>query len=151
MNTLRRFWTITVLDKNFQDKHRRGFEQMSVYFEIYSSNPEECIKTNINCSQTLTNLTLNGRFAIKSKADLIYQDAMTSSGHQFVGTMEELIENIIYPTFERLFSKRNIFLSNNSIGGSQEVANILNVNDCLKHGPDCEVALHVLDLSLIHI
>jgi len=107
-----------------------------------------CLKANNKCRKILWFLSLDGRFSAKSNIEVIYHEAMTLYNSKFVGSFDELIDEIIYPIFFKKFSKKYEFLRRNSMNRYREIEKINSKRKCVLDGPNCYGALNGMNRLL---
>ena len=87
-------------------------------------------------------LTENGRFSSEAMAFVIYQDVTMFNQNQFACTLEDMIENIVYPAFFKRFGKRFMRLQ------EKHWHTIKTEEECKEYGIDCKIAMHKIKLLL---
>ena len=104
-----------------------------------------CIEANEKCKEVLLFLTLNGRFSVMVNLHFFYQDAMTDFAEFSIKNFDDLIDQIIYPIFQKRFSSKNSLLRMTSVGQSID-SEIKTNEDCVSYGSDCTVSVdHFID------
>ena len=126
---------MTVQDKFFTSKSRNTLPQDRIQ--------QECVEKSKECRKILQYLTIDGRHSILSNLEIIYQDVTTQNAFTYAESFNGLVSNIIYPIYSKRFSKRiNFFKSDH------DAFKISSINECLKYGQDCLVALTLFGSTL---
>ena len=88
------------------------------------------------------------RFQAKAVSDLLYKEILTNLDFQFVQNFDEMIDNLVYPAFVRMFENRHLSMMNESEYQLDNTPSIKTFEHCLNDEPDCIVALSTINTLL---
>ena len=104
-----------------------------------------CIESNVKCREILLYLKKSGRFQSLAIANILYQELQLSFGSTFAESLDDMIEDIIYPAFMRKFQHRQITTGLQIKNFSSGTERLETFKDCIANGPDCSVALNSMN------
>ena len=99
-----------------------------------------CIARNLKCKVIFEFLASNGRFGIMENLQILYEEAIKSFFNTYVETFDELINKIVFPTFEARFSSRRTRNNGNETIKLSQITHIKGRN-CYKLEGDYHIAL----------
>ena len=63
------------------------------------------------CGEIVYFLALSGKHNVRPNVQILYQDAMISHGNLYVKTFKQMVDEVLYPSYQKRFQNRNDFIN----------------------------------------
>ena len=79
---------------------------------------------NAKCEEIVYFLALSGKHNVRPNVQILYQDALISHGNLYVKTFKQMVDEVLYPSYQKRFQNRNDFMRKTTFVNDFGVANV---------------------------